>query len=38
MIGSKRKETDSNSYGDKGTMKFETIDRGFANDELNVWF
>ena len=38
MIESKRTETESECYGNEGTMKFETIDKRFANGVLNVWF
>ena len=30
--------TESDWYGNEGTIKFETIDRHFANEILNVWY
>lgn len=38
MMKSKRTGTESNSYGNEGTMTFGTIDGGFENEILNVWF
>lgn len=34
----KRIGTVSNCNSNGGTIKFKTVDRGFANETFNVWF